>query len=233
MTPLSDALPLSAYRDSLQRYLGSIAFSFDSVAGSIISARLARGYARDPLRPCLLLWSCAANGAEIADALPVAASFDLFDRFMLLHDELADEDAHAIAAWGLGQSLNAGDALYAVAFRSLASDVVNPARRLHAARVVAEAVLEAIERRDGAAGAQRALTGAALQAGATIGGAADVVALAFGRAGRALGMARAAGDAAAAGRFARESIESLRPYARPGDLDAFAEIALEIARRAA
>ena len=77
-----------------------------------------------------VLWACAAQTRDLADALPVAAAFDLFDRFMLLHDELADESAATVARWGLGQSLNAGDALYALAFRTLASDVQHPQRRL-------------------------------------------------------------------------------------------------------
>jgi geranylgeranyl pyrophosphate synthase len=86
----------------------------------------------------------------------------------------------------LGQSLNAGDALYALAFRSLAADVVNPARRLEAARLVGEAVLEAIACENDDAARAAVLTGAALQCGAVIGGASDRVAHAFLQAGRLL-----------------------------------------------
>ncbi|MGB7047190.1 MAG: hypothetical protein WBD57_02595, partial [Candidatus Cybelea sp.] len=145
MTSLPDALPLSGYRDSLQRYSRKIAYSFESVAGKIIAERLPERFVRDPVRPRLVLWACAVNGGDILDALPVAAAFDLFERFMLLHDELTDTSAGTIARWGLGQSLNAGDALYAVAFRSLASDDISAPRRLEAARLAGEAVLEAIE----------------------------------------------------------------------------------------
>jgi geranylgeranyl diphosphate synthase type I len=181
----------------------------------------------------LLLWACAANGGDIADALPVAAAFDLFDRFMLLHDELADGSAEPIARWGLGQSLNAGDALYALGFRMLASDVGHPERRLEAARIAGEAVLEAIEGRETAMEGRCALTGAALQAGAVIGGARGEVALAFARAGRALGMASETADTAAARRFVAQSLTFLEPHTRKEDLDAFAEVALYVARRAA
>jgi hypothetical protein len=233
MTSLSDAIPLSAHRASLQRYLSGIEFSFNSVAGSIIAERLPVRYARDPVRPCLLLWACAANGGNIFDALPVAAAFDLFDRFMLLHDELAEVSADTTARWGLGQSLNAGDALYALAFRSLASDVGSPACRLEVARLVGEAVLEAIEDRREDMQGRCALTGAALQAGAILAGAGPEVALTFARAGRALGMAGETTDADRAQRYAHQSIALLQSCTRQEDLDAFAEVALYVARRAA
>jgi len=225
--------PLSAHRASLERYLSEIAFPFDSVAGRIIAERLPISSARDPVRPCLLLWACAANGGDTADALPVAVAFDLFDRFMLLHDELADVRADTIVRWGLGQSLNAGDAFYALAFRSLASDVGDPACRLQVARLVGEAVLEAIEDREGAMEGRCALTGAALQAGAIIGGASPDVAATFARAGRALGMASETNDSESAKRFARASIGALQPCTREADLDVFAEVAFYVARQAA
>lgn len=213
--------------------MGRIEFSFNSVAGKIIAERLSARYVREPLRPRLLLWACSANGGEIADALPVAAAFDLFDRFMLLHDELADDSAETIARWGLGQSLNAGDALYAVAFRCLASDVGEPANRLEAARLVGEAVLDAIEGSHGAIGGRCALTAAALQAGAVVAGAAAEVALAFGEAGLTLGMAAQATDGAQAEQLARRSIALLERCTPRKQLDAYAEVALDVARRAA
>jgi hypothetical protein len=233
MTSLSETLPLSAHRASVARYLEGIGMSFNSVAGRIIAERLPVRCARDPVRPCLLLWACAANGGDTGEALPVAAAFDLFDRFMLLHDELADVSAEPITRWGLGQSLNAGDALYALAFRMLASDVGDPERRLEAARIAGEAVLEAIEGRETAMEGRCALTGAALQAGAVIGGACGEVALAFARAGRALGMASEATDRSDARRFAQQALTLLEPHTRKEDLDAFAEVALYVARRAA
>jgi geranylgeranyl diphosphate synthase type I len=233
MTSLSETLPLSAHRASVARYLEGIEISFNSVAGQIIAERLPVRCARDPIRPSVLLWACVANGGDTGEALPVAAAFDLFDRFMLLHDELADDSAESIARWGLGQSLNAGDALYALAFRMLASDVGDAQRRLEAARIAGEAVLEAIEGPETAMEGRCALTGAALQAGAVIGGACGDVALAFGRAGRALGMAGQATDTADARRFAEQSLTLLKPHTRKEDLDAFAEVALYVARRAA
>ncbi len=223
MTSPLDAVPLSAHRASLQRYVGGVAASFDSVAGRIIEERLSDGFTRHPLRAVLVLWACAAAGGDdCADALPVAAAFDLFDRFMLLHDELADDSASTIARWGLGQSLNAGDALYAVAFRSLAADVRSPRRRLQAARLAGEAVLKAIEASPSAPEGRAALTAAALRAGATIGGASEDVAFCFERAGYALGAGRE-----------NEAIAALRPCTRKADLDTFTEVARYVAQRAA
>jgi geranylgeranyl pyrophosphate synthase len=152
---------------------------------------------------------------------------------MLLHDELADISAETIARWGLGQSLNAGDALYALAFRALASDVGDPERRLEAARIAGEAVLEAIAGREAATEGRCALTAAALKAGAVIGGASGDVALAFARAGRALGMASETTDAADARRLVQQSVTLLEPHTRKEHLDGFAEVALYVARRAA
>ena len=64
MTPLSETLPLSTHRASLARYLGGINIAFNSVAGRIIAERLPVHCARDPVRPCLLMWACAANGVR-------------------------------------------------------------------------------------------------------------------------------------------------------------------------
>lgn len=219
MASLTQTLILARYRAALQDYLASVDFAFDSVAGRIIEERLPARYAGDPLRPLLVLWSCGACGDDLTDALPVAAAFDLFDRFMLLHDELTEERAESIARWGLGQSLNAGDALYAVAFRSLANDVVNPQRRLNAARIVAQAVLSAIAQRCTNTKDDAALTGAALQAGAVVAGAPAELGEAFALAGRTL-------DAAPL-----QSAEMVRPLVGNDAYDEYLEAARYIARR--
>lgn len=220
MTALRDQIPLSHHRARVAQYLRGIAFPAGSVAARIIDERLPERTSDDSLRPGLLLWSCDAGGGDLADALPVAAAFDLFDRFLMLHEELADESAPAIASWGLGQSLNAGDALYALAFRSLAHEARNPERRLETARLVAGAVLEAIEAR-GSAARDAVMTGAALQAGAVIAGAPGKVVTAFARAGRLM----AAQPTAA--------VALLRPCVARAALADFEEVAHYVARRTA
>jgi hypothetical protein len=233
MASPSGALPLDEHRANVARYLRGLDFSFEAVAGRIIAERLPPHAARDPVRPSLVLWACAANASDVADALPVAAAFALFDRFMVLHGELADGSASTVARWGLGQSLNAGDALFALAFRTLASDVRHAQRRLRAARLVGEAVLEAIELPDDGVAAHGVLTGAALRAGAIIGGADERVAQTFARAGRLIGRSAAADDAQIAQRFGRRAVAALRSHAAPEDLQAFEEVAVYVAQRAA
>ena len=182
--------PLNEHRAQLREYLRRIALPFESDAGSIVRERLAGEHEDELVRPSLALWACAACGGEARAAVPIAASIYLFERSMRLHDELAAD--RELARWGLGQSLNAGDALYAIAFRTLVENVGAPDRRLVAARVVARAVLEAIE------GGSGAMTSAALAAGAIVAGAPETVWRRFARAGRLLaGITKTTGAARA------------------------------------
>lgn len=221
MTAFRDPFPLSNHRASLARYLRGIVVPGRCVAGAIIAQRLPARYARDPVRPSLVLWACDAADGDLADALPVGAAFDLFDRFLLLHDELTDESAATVASWGLGQSLNAGDAFYALAFRSLASDVGNAPRRLETARLVGQAVLEAIERSGDEVARNASLTAAAMQAGVVVAGGPERIARAFAQAGRLLGK-----DPTAA-------VAAVRQCVSGNDLAAFEEVARYVARRVA
>ena len=219
MTAPGDSFPLTNHRARLEQYLSKVTFSSTTVAGRIIQERPVR-HLRNPVRAALVLWACEARGGDLSDAVPVAAAFDLFDRFLLLHEELT-RDCPTVARWGLGQSLNAGDALYALAFRSLAADVVDPERRLHAARLAGEAVLEAIARDNDEAGRAAVLTGAALQCGAVIAGAPDRIARAFLEAGRLL-----VTDAAAAA-------TPIRRYAGADALNALESVVAYLAERVA
>lgn len=185
MAVLRNPDPLDNHHARLDQYLRGIVLSSSTVAGRIIDERRPARHALGPVRPCLVLWACEALGGDVADALPVGAAFDLFDRFLVLHGELTQDGAATVERWGLGQSLNAGDALYALAFRTLAADVKNAPRRLQTARLVGQAVLEAIAGNDDAARGA-VLTGAALESGAVIAGANHEIAQSFRRAGRML-----------------------------------------------
>ena len=220
MTALHDDVPLGNYRAVLEQYLRRIGFPAGSVAASIIEERRSSLQTRHSLRPELVLWGCNARGSTIEDAFPVAAAFDLFDHFLLLHDEIADGTGPTVRRWGLGQSLNAGDALCALAFRTLASDVYDAPRRLCAARLVGRAVLEAIDSAP-APGRYAALTGAALAGGVRIAGAPDAAVDAFHRAGQI-----AQSDPQAA-------VSLLHPYVADQSRDHFEEAVRYIARRAA
>lgn len=258
----SQPLPLGENRARVLEYLRGIALPLRSVAWTIIEETQPSEAQRSLVRPSLVLWACAACGGDTRDALPVAAAFDLFDRFMLLHDELVDaptaqapaESASPVARWGLGQSLNAGDALYALALRALAQDVGDADRRLHAASLVTRAVLEAIEGRtndiersargsgdDGIFARVRSmrrrsatLTGAALEAGALIAGASADVRRAFNRAGRLLDVAGASDDRSLAQRLAEKAVTAIARSIPVHDrLDAFEEVARYVAAQVA
>ncbi len=233
MTALRDPIPLGDHRACIARYLREIVSSAGSVAARIIEERLGERYAGDAVRPSLVLWACTAGNGNVADALPVAAAFDLFDRFLLLHDELGDESAIAtVARWGLGQSLNAGDALYALAFHSLASDVSEPSRRLRTARLVGQAILEAIGKSGDNIARGAVLTAAALEAGAVIAGSPDSIARAYAEAGRLLSEAAVCSDPSFAQRASRRAVAALRRHASPDDVAAFEEVACYVARQA-
>ena len=255
---------MSEHRARIVAYLRNVALPLQSVAWTIIEEGRQAASDRLMLRPNLVLWACAACGGgpnDLADALPIAAAFDLFDRFTLLHDELVEDEAASgrpdagpapvVARWGLGQSLNAGDALYAMALRALAQDVVDAERRLRVASLVARAVLEAIEGRstdvEGGAGARgllarvrsvrrrsAALTGAALESGALVAGASGTVCRGFNRAGRLLAATASSDDSPLAQRLAAKAVASIdRCIPDRRQLDAFERLARLVATQAA
>jgi geranylgeranyl pyrophosphate synthase len=258
MPTASEPLPLGEHRARVLQYLREIALPRPSVASTIVRELRPPAGRRFLLRPGLVLWACSACNGESDDALAVAAAFDLFDGFMLLHDQLVEAPPEAnpdslVARWGLGQSLNAGDALYAMALRALAQDVVNPPRRLRAAALVTRAVLASIEGRtsDIKAGTQGSaasllarvrsmrrrsavLTGAALVAGAVIADAPFATLQGFDRAGRLLDVAATSDDPAIAQRLVDKAViavESCIPDR--SQLAAFEEVAGYVAARAA
>jgi hypothetical protein len=214
--------PLGEHRANVREYLRGIDLPFESVAGTIVRERLATEDDEDLLRSSLVLWACAACGGDLRDALPVAASFHLFDLFVRLHDELVDG---SVEHWGIGQSLNAGDALYALAFRTLADGVIDAGRRLKVAGLVARAVLESVEGRnvdiersesDGLLQQVRsvrrriaALTGAALGSGALLSGANDRIVRGFIRAGYLLAVAATVDEPKLARRVGSKACEAI------------------------
>lgn len=77
------------------------------------------------LRPVFLLLACEAQGGDWQQALPAAAAIELLHNFTLIHDDIEDRDRTRRgrptlwAVWGEPQAINAGDALFALAYRSL------------------------------------------------------------------------------------------------------------------
>jgi len=165
------------------------------------------------LRSSLCLWANEAYGGDVDVALPVAAALEWIHNFTLIHDDIQDGDrerrgrATVWSIWGAAQGINAGDALHALALRALGQDGCRPEGRLHAVRVIADAVLQMIEgqcldleleRRPDfskrsylrlALAKTGALFGASLEAGALLAGAPARILRRLRRAGRLLGVA--------------------------------------------
>ena len=90
------------------------------------------------LRPMLVCASCVAVGGSLEDALAPACAVEFVHAYSLIHDDLPamDDDAlrHGLPSshiqFGEGNAILAGDALQALAFRTLAgaANVPGPAR---------------------------------------------------------------------------------------------------------
>ncbi len=96
------------------------------------------------LRPLLLLLTCEAQGGDWQQALPAAAALELLHNFTLIHDDIEDGDRlrrgreTLWVVWGLPQALNAGDALFTLAYQALL--------RLRQTDLPAPLILEALQR---------------------------------------------------------------------------------------
>jgi geranylgeranyl diphosphate synthase, type I len=73
------------------------------------------------LRPTVALIAASAAGGDPRAAAPVAAAVELLHNFSLIHDDVQDESPlrrhrpTVWSLWGVGQAINAGDALFAAA----------------------------------------------------------------------------------------------------------------------
>lgn len=77
------------------------------------------------IRPLLALLTAEAAGGRWENALPAAAAVELLHNFSLIHDDIEDHShtrrgrATVWAKWGEPLAINAGDAMYALAFSAL------------------------------------------------------------------------------------------------------------------
>ena len=106
------------------------------------------------LRPVFLLLAGEAQGGDWQQALPAAAAIELLHNFTLIHDDIEDRDRTRRgrptlwAVWGEPQAINAGDALFALAYRSLFNlqkTHVPPETVLHAVNRYTDAILHITE----------------------------------------------------------------------------------------
>ncbi len=178
-----------------------------------VDGRPANEPAGKRIRPALALWACEALGGDPAWALPAAVSVELIHNFTLIHDDIQDCDQlrrhrpAVWAIWGSEQGINAGDGMFAAALTSLLAPGPRPGRRMRAAHLLSNAVVQVVEGQcldlslEGRPGASQAtylrlatmktgaLLGAAMASGAVMAGAPRTVAQRFDAAGRLLGLA--------------------------------------------
>lgn len=99
------------------------------------------------LRPMLTLIACEACGSNIETALPAACAVEMVHTYSLIHDDLPamdDDDlrrglptCHKV--YGEANAILAGDALLALAFEVIATDVSPPAVAARCCRALAQA----------------------------------------------------------------------------------------------
>ena len=168
------------------------------------------------LRPLLCLMACEAVGGAAERAVPAAAALEILHNFSLVHDDIEDGDETrrhrptVWKVWGVPQAINAGDAMFALAFAAMqrlpGRDVapVTTLAALHIftemcvaltegqhldmsfeqrARVTVDEYLRMIQ------GKTAALIGASVAIGGLIGGAAPGVDESLRRFGQAIGLA--------------------------------------------
>lgn len=99
------------------------------------------------VRPILLLLCAEAAGGDPATAMPAAAAVELLHNFSLIHDDIQDESPTrrgrptVWAIWGVANALNAGDAMYTLAYMALHGLAIPAARALEAWRLFTETCL--------------------------------------------------------------------------------------------
>ncbi len=77
------------------------------------------------IRSTLCLLSCQAVGGDTSQAMPAAAAIELIHNFSLIHDDIEDascERHHRPTVWklwGESQAINAGDAMFTLAYLAL------------------------------------------------------------------------------------------------------------------
>jgi geranylgeranyl diphosphate synthase type I len=77
------------------------------------------------IRSTLCLLSCQAVGGETSQVMPAAAAVELIHNFSLIHDDIEDasyERHHRPTVWklwGQSQAINAGDAMFTLAYLAL------------------------------------------------------------------------------------------------------------------
>ena len=106
------------------------------------------------IRSTLCLLSCQAVGGDQSQAIPAAAAIELVHNFSLIHDDIEDasyERHHRPTVWkiwGQSQAINAGDAMFTLAYLALVrlkEKGITGEKIAHCAEVLSRACLELCE----------------------------------------------------------------------------------------
>lgn len=173
-------------------------------------------YPGKQVRPLLVLLSTESAGGEWERALPAAAAIELLHNFSLIHDDIEDGSPlrrgrpSVWKLWGVPSAINAGDAMFALAYAALWSLVergISEYRVLQAVSLFARTSLEltrgqhldmafeqvptvSVDEYLAMIGAKSAaLIAASAEMGALVAGASDEVARRYQEFGYALGVA--------------------------------------------
>lgn len=108
---------------STQRFFGMMSYQLGYVDENLQPMRMGGG---KRFRPLLCLFACQATGGDWHDALSAACAIELLHNFSLVHDDIEDGDPArhhrqtVWAVWGEPHAINVGDALFALASRTMA-----------------------------------------------------------------------------------------------------------------
>lgn len=133
MQSVVDAAGADGLRTMLRYHLG-----FADAQG-----RPERAPAGKRIRPALLLLAASVSGQPNAadSATPAAAAVELLHNFSLIHDDIEDGDTLRRGrptlwnVWGIAQSINTGDAMFAMAHQALLETAAPAERVLSALKV--------------------------------------------------------------------------------------------------
>jgi geranylgeranyl diphosphate synthase, type I len=167
------------------------------------------------IRPLFLLLSAQAAGGDWHHALPAAAAVELVHNFSLIHDDIEDSSDQRRGRptvwmkWGQPQAINAGDAMFTLAWKTLSGlkDHYHPELALRATEILQRTCIaltggqyldmayeqnprvRLVDYWPMVAGKTAALLGACEQIGALCGGADEASLHAFEEFGQSLGLA--------------------------------------------
>jgi geranylgeranyl diphosphate synthase, type I len=102
------------------------------------------------IRSLIVLFSAGAAGGPWECALPAAAGVELIHNFSLIHDDIQDQSPlrrgrpTLWTEWGIAQAINAGDAMYTMAYAALAGleKSTSPSQALRATAILTQACLD-------------------------------------------------------------------------------------------